>query len=105
MQILIFSIKNSLFTNNLIVQPFPAVAVSAGAFCCLMWIDPAQIVNTRIIKVIGAGAAETESQFLGNIFDLSDADRQRMVDAANVLFGQMPDEVAQAAFIDGAQLF
>ena len=67
-QILIFSIKNSLFTNNLIVQPFPAVAVSAGAFCCLMWIDPAQIVNTRIIKVIGAGAAETERSVFGEHF-------------------------------------
>ena len=28
-----------------------------------------------------------------------------MVDAANVLFGEMPDEVSQAALIDGAQLF
>ena len=30
MQILIFPIKNSLFTNKLIVQPFSAVAVGAG---------------------------------------------------------------------------
>ena len=82
MQILIFPIKNSLFTNKLIVQPFPAVAVSAGAFCCLIWIDPAQIVNTRIIKVIGAGAAETESRFLGNIFDQSDANCQCVINAA-----------------------
>ena len=28
-----------------------------------------------------------------------------MIDAANVLFGQMPNEVAQATLIDGAQLF
>ena len=53
----------------------------------------------------GAGAAKAEDQFFRDAFDQTDADRQRMVDAANVLFGQMPDEVAQAALIDGAQLF
>ena len=94
-----------LFSNNFIIQPFSAVAVGAGVFCRLVRVDPAQIISTRAAEVIGAGAAKAEDQFFRDAFDQTDADRQRMVDAANVLFGQMPDEVAQASLIDGAQLF
>ena len=94
-----------LFSNNFIIQPFSAVAVGAGVFCRLVRVDPAQIISTRAAEVIGAGAAKAEDQFFRDAFDQTDADRQRMVDAANVLFGEMPDEVAQAALIDGAQLF
>ena len=105
MQILIFPIKNSLFTNKLIVQPFSAVAVGAGVFCRLHRVDSAQIISTRAVEIIGAGAAKAEDQFFRDAFDQTDADRQRMVDAANVLFGQMPDEVAQATLINCTQLF
>lgn len=94
-----------LFSNNFIIQPFSAVAVGAGVFCRLVRVDPAQIISTRAVEIIGAGAAKAEDQFFRDAFDQTDADRQRMVDAANVLFGQMPDEVAQAALIDGSQLF
>ena len=94
-----------LFSNNFIIQPFSAVAVGAGVFCRLVRVDPAQIISTRAVEIIGAGAAKAEDQFFRDAFDQTDADRQRMVDAANVLFGEMPDEVAQAALIDGAQLF
>ena len=94
-----------LFSNNFIIQPFSAVAVGAGVFCRLVRVDPAQIISTRAVEIIGAGAAKAEDQVFRDAFDQTDADRQRMIDAANVLFGQMPDEVAQAALIDGAQLF
>lgn len=94
-----------LFSNNFIIQPFSAVAVGAGVFCRLVRVDSAQIISTRAVEIIGAGAAKAEDQFFRDAFDQTDADRQRMVDAANVLFGQMPDEVAQASLIDGAQLF
>ena len=79
-----------LFSNNFIIQPFSAVAVGAGVFCRLVRVDPAQIISTRAAEVIGAGAAKAEDQFFRDAFDQTDADRQRMVDAANVLFGQMP---------------
>ena len=105
MQIQLFPIKHLLFADNLIIQPFSAVAVGAGVFCRLVRVDPAQIISTRAVEIIGAGAAKAEDQFFRDALDQTDADRQRMVDAANVLFGQMPDEVAQAALIDGAQLF
>ena len=105
MQILLFQIKHLLFADNLIIQPFSAVAVGAGVFCRLVRVDPAQIISTRAVEIIGAGAAKAEDQLFRDAFDQTDADRQRMVDAANVLFGQMPDEVAQASLIDGAQLF
>lgn len=105
MQIQLFPIKHLLFADNLIIQPFSAVAVGAGVFCRLVRLDPAQRISTRAAEVIGAGAAKAEDQFFRDALDQTDADRQRMVDAANVLFGQMPDEVAQAALIDGAQLF
>ena len=105
MQIQFFTIKHLLFADNLIIQPFSAVAVGASVFCRLVRVDPAQIISTRAVEIIGAGAAKAEDQFFRDAFDQTDADRQRMIDAANVLFGQMPDEVAQAAFIDGAQLF
>ena len=105
MQIQFFTIKHLLFADNLIIQPFSAVAVGAGVFCRLVRVDPAQIISTRAVEIIGAGAAKAEDQFFRDAFDQTDADRQRMVDAANVLFGQMPDEVAQAALIDGSQLF
>ena len=94
-----------LFSNNFIIQPFSAVAVGAGVFCRLVRVDPAQIISTHAVEIIGAGAAKAEDQFFRDAFDQTDADRQRMVDAANVLFGQMPDEFAQASLIDGAQLF
>ena len=68
-------------------------------------VDSAQIISTRAVEIIGAGAAKAEDQFFRDAFDQTDADRQRMIDAANVLFGQMPNEVAQATLIDGAQLF
>ncbi|WP_423816571.1 hypothetical protein [Ruminococcus champanellensis] len=87
------------------VIPFPLIAVVAGVFCRLARVDPAQIISTRAVEIIGAGAAKAEDQFFRDAFDQTDADRQRMVDASNVLFGQMPDEVAQAALIDGTQLF
>ena len=105
MQIQFFPIKHLLFADNLIIQPFSAVAVGAGVFCRLVRVDPAQIISTRAVEIIGAGAAKAEDQLFRDAFDQTDADRQRMVDAANVLFGQMPDEVAQASLIDGAQLF
>ena len=70
-----------------------------------MRVDPAQIISTRAVEIVGAGAAKAEDQFFRDAFNQTDADRQRMIDAANVLFGQMPNEVAQAALIDGAQLF
>ena len=105
MQIQFFPIKHLLFADNLIIQPFSAVAVGAGVFCRLVRVDPAQIISTRAVEIIGAGATKAEDQFFRDAFDQTDADRQRMVDAANVLFGQMPDEVAQAALIDGSQLF
>ena len=91
--------------NQLIVEAFSAVAVGAGVFCRLVRVDPAQIISTHAVEIIGAGAAKAEDQFFRNALDQTDADRQRMVDAANMLFRQMPDEVAQAALIDGAQLF
>ena len=105
MQIQLFPIKHLLFADNLIIQPFSAVAVGAGVFCRLVRLDPAQRISTRAVEIIGAGAAKAEDQFFRDALDQTDADRQRMVDAANVLFGQMPDEVAQASLIDGAQLF
>jgi len=71
----------------------------------LVRVDPAQIISTRAVEIVGAGAAKAEDQFFRDAFNQTDADRQRMIDAANVLFGQMPNEVAQAALIDGAQLF
>ena len=70
-----------------------------------MRVDPAQIISTRAVEIVDAGAAKAEDQFFRGAFNQTDADRQRMIDAANVLFGQMPNEVAQAALIDGAQLF
>lgn len=90
MQIQFFTIKHLLFADNLIIQPFSAVAVGAGVFCRLVRVDPAQIISTRAVEIIGAGAAKAEDQFFRDAFDQTDADRQRMVDAANVLFGQMP---------------
>ena len=68
-------------------------------------VDPAQIISTRAVEIIGAGAAKAEDQFFRDAFDQTDADSQRMVDAANVLFGKMPDKVAQATLIDSTQLF
>ena len=100
MQIQFFPIKHLLFADNLIIQPFSAVAVGASVFCRLVRVDPAQIISTRAVEIIGAGAAKAEDQFFRDAFDQTDADRQRMIDAANVLFGQVPDEVAQAALID-----
>ena len=94
-----------LFSNNFIIQPFSAVAVGAGVFCRLVRVDSAQIISTRAVEIIGAGAAKAEDQFFRNALDQADADRQRMVDAANVFFGEMSNEVAQASLIDGAQLF
>ena len=94
-----------LFSNNFIIQPFSAVAVGTSVLHHLQWVNSAQIISTRAVEIIGAGAAKAEDQFFRDAFDQTDADRQRMVDAANVLFGEMPDEVAQAALIDGAQLF
>ena len=94
-----------LFSNNFIIQPFSAVAVGTSVLRHLQWVNSAQIISTRAVEIIGAGAAKAEDQFFRDAFDQTDADRQRMVDAANVLFGEMPDEVAQAALIDGAQLF
>ena len=91
--------------NQLIVEAFSAVAVGAGVFCRLVRVDPAQIISTRAVEIIGAGAAKAEDQFFRNALDQTDADRQRMVDAANMLFRQMPDEVAQATLIYGTQLF
>ena len=70
-----------------------------------MRVDPAQIISTRAVEIVDAGAAKAEDQFFRDAFNQTDADCQRMIDAANVLFGQMPNEVAQAALIDGAQLF
>lgn len=91
--------------NQFIVEPFSAVAVGAGVFCRLVRVDPVQIISARVVEIIGAGTAKAEDQFFRDALDQTDADRQRMIDTANVLFGQMPDEVAQAALIDGAQLF
>ena len=94
-----------LFSNNFIIQPFSAVAVGTSVLRHLQWVNSAQIISTRAVEIIGAGAAKAEDQFFRDAFDQTDADRQRMIDAANVLFGQMPNEVAQATLIDGAQLF
>ena len=91
--------------NQFIVEPFSAVAVGASVLCRLQRVDPAQIISTRAVEIIGAGAAKAEDQFFRDAFDQTDADSQRMIDAANVLFGQMPDEVAQATLIDSTQLF
>ena len=70
-----------------------------------MRVDPAQIISTRAVEIIGAGAAKAEDQFFWDAFNQTDADSQRMVDAANVLFGKMPDKVDQATLIDSTQLF
>ena len=104
MQIHLFPIKHRLFADNLIIQPFSAIAVGAGVLFDLLRVDPAQRISTRAVEIIGAGAAKAEDQLFRHAFDQTDADRQRMVDTAGVLFGQMSDEVTQTALIHGAQL-
>ena len=86
------AVSGATNTSNAIIEAVKTAIKSAG-------FDPADFENEI------AAAAKAEDQFFRDAFDQTDADRQRMVDAANVLFGEMPDEVAQAALIDGAQLF
>ena len=95
----------SFLRNQLVVVSFPLITVGAGVFFDLLRVDPAQRISTCAVEVIGAGAAKAEDQLFRHALDQTDADRQRMVDAADMLFGQMADEVAQTALIHGTQLF